>query len=116
LITTCPAPWQVSAKASSGRGVREACGISNGALFHSELPFRALAEFSKQRGLVVCDSTAAFRQASNSDQLFLKNAPRLSAAGHELYATTVARFLAENSHTLPPPTVEVADPHTAGRR
>ena len=116
LITTCPAPWQVSAKASSGRGVRESCGIPNGVLFQSELPFRLLADFAKQRGLVVCDSSTVFRQSDNSDQLFLKNAPRLSAAGHELYATTVARFLAENSHALPPPTADGHDSQSAGRR
>ncbi len=116
LITTCPAPWQVSAKASSGRGVREACGIPDGALFQSELPFRMLGDFIKQRGLVVCDASAVFRQANNSDQLFLKNAPRLSVAGHDLYATTVARFLAENSHALPPPTADGRVPQAAGRR
>lgn len=118
LITTSPAPWQVSARASSGRGVREACGIPDGAVYQSELPFRALAEseYVKQRGLVICDSSAAFREAANSDQLFLNNAPRLSAAGHELYATTVARFLAENSHALPPPTANGNDPRAIERR
>ncbi len=116
LITTSPAPWQVSARASSGRGVREACGIPDDTVYQSALPFRLLTEFVKQRGLVICDSSAAFRDAPNSDQLFLSNAPRLSAAGHELYATTVARFLAENSHTLPPPTANGNDPRAIERR
>ena len=116
LITTCPAPWQVSEKASSGRGVREACGIPIGTHFQSELPFRSLAGFAKDRGLVVCDSSAVFRQANSPDQLFLTNAPRLSAAGHELYATTVARFLAENSHALPPPTADGRDSKAAIQR
>lgn len=116
LITTSPAPWQVSARASSGRGVREACGIPDDTVYQSALPFRLLTEFVKQRGLVICDSSAAFRDAPNSDQLFLNNAPRLSAAGHELYATTVARFLAENSHTLPPPTANGNDPRAIERR
>jgi hypothetical protein len=116
LIITCPAPWQVSAKASSGRGVREACGVPEGVLFQSELPFRLLADFTKQRGLVICDASPIFRRANNPDQLFLKNAPRLSTAGHELYATTVARFLAENSHTLPPPTADGREPQAAKRR
>ncbi len=116
LITTCPTPWQVSARASSGRGVREACGIPDDTVYQSELPFRLLAEFVKQRGLVVCDSSAVFREAANSDQLFLSNAPRLSVAGHELYAATVARFLAKNSHALPPPTANGNDPIVTERR
>lgn len=103
LITTCPTPWQVSTKASSGRGVRESCGVSDGAVYQSDLPFRSLAEFVKERGMVLCDSSRAFRDAANSDQLFTTNVPRLSAAGHELYAGIVAQFLTENSHTLPPP-------------
>ena len=116
LITTSPAPWQISARASSGRGVRDACGIPDDTVYQSELPFRLLAEFVKQRGLVICDSSAAFRESANLDQLFLNNAPRLSAAGHELYATTVARFLAENSHALPLPTANGNDPHAIERR
>jgi len=116
LITTCPAPWQVSARASSGRGVREACGIPHDTVYQSELPFHALAEFVKERGLVICDSAPAFREAVNSDQLFLNNAPRISAAGHKLYATTVARFLAENSHTLPPLTASSNDSRVIERR
>lgn len=116
LITTCPAPWQVSAKASSGRGVREASGIPTSAHFRSELPFSLLANFAKQRGLALCDASADFRQANRSEELFLTNAPRLSAAGHELYATTVARFLAENSHALPPPTADRRDSKAPQRR
>lgn len=116
LITTCPAPWQVSEKASSGRGVREACGVPNDAFYQSELPFRLLADFAKDHGLVLCDSSPAFRQAEHSEELFLTNAPRLSAAGHDLYATTVARFLAENSHTLPAPTADGRESNAARRR
>ena len=116
LIVTSPAPWQVSAKASSGRGVRESCGIANGAVFQNDLPFRLLADFAQKRGMVVCDSSRAFREAANSEQLFATNAQRLSAAGHEFYAGIVARFLAENSHTLPPPIANGNAPPTIERR
>ncbi len=116
LITTCPTPWQVSPRASSGRGVRAACGIPEDTVYQSELPFRLLAEFVKQRSLVICDSSSVFREAVNSDQLFLSNAPRLSATGHELYAKTVSRFLVDNSHTLPPPTANGNDPQATQRR
>ena len=107
LITTCPAPWQVSAKASTGRGVRAACGVPAGAVFHSEQPFQLLAEFVNESGMALCDSSRAFREAAHAEQLFSTNAPRLSAAGHEFYAGIVAQFLAENSHSLPPPTAHI---------
>ena len=116
LIVTSPAPWQVSARASSGDGVRESCGIADGAVFQNDLPFRLLADFVKQRGMVVCDSSRAFREAANAEQFFAKNAPRLSAAGHEFYSGIVARFLAENSHTLPPPIANGNGPPAIERR
>ena len=116
LIMTCPTPWQVSAKASSGRGVRESCGVADGDVYQSELPFRLLADFVKQRGMVMCDSSRAFREASNAEQLFATNAPRLSAAGHDFYAGIVARFLAENRHALPPPTANGNGPAAIERR
>ncbi len=53
--------------------------------------------------MVVCDSSRQFREATNRELLFTHNAPRLSAVGHKLYAGVVAQFLAENSHSLPPP-------------
>ncbi|TXT37567.1 MAG: Uncharacterized protein FD138_636 [Planctomycetota bacterium] len=103
LITTCPTPWQVSARASLGDGVRESCGVEDGAVYQSDLPFRQLAVFVQERGMVVCDSSRQFREATNRELLFTHNAPRLSAVGHKLYAGVVAQFLAENSHSLPPP-------------
>ena len=104
LITTCPTPWQVSATASSGKGVRAAAGIPSDTVFNSPLPFRLLAEAAQKRGLPLCDVSGEFRQQPNPDRLFLKNAPRLSPQGHELYAAIVARFLTANTFTAPPPT------------
>lgn len=116
LITTCPVPWQVSTRASSGRGARESCGIPHGTIYQSDLPFRLLAEFTKRRGLMLCDSSAEFRESADPEQLFLTNAPRLSSAGHELYAQSVARFLVANSHNLPPPIANGHDPRATERR
>ncbi len=116
LIMTCPAPWQVSARASSGPGVREAAGIPDDAMFQSQLPFKSLAEFAKRHGLVVCNASPAFHGDNQPESLFLSNAGRLSEAGHDLYATTVARFLAENSHSLPPPTADNGGLRPGGAR
>jgi hypothetical protein len=114
LVTTCPAPWQVSAMASSSPGVREAAGISTGTHFKGPLPFRLLGEFAKQRNLALCDCSEAFRSEPNPDRLFLHNAPHLSPAGHELYAATVATFLEANSHSIPPPSANAAPERSSG--
>ncbi len=104
LITTCPTPWQVSATASSGKGVRATAGIPPNTVFKSPLPFRLLAEAAQKRSLALCDVSDEFRQQSKPDGLFLKNVPRLSPAGHELYAAAVARYLTTNTINGPPPT------------
>lgn len=116
LITTCPAPWQVSSTASSGDGVREAAGVPKDAYFRGDLPFRLLAEFAKQRGLALCDTSLNFRDDTNSDRLYFKKAPRLSADGHAFYAEKVAQFLVENSHKLSSPTAETTDSKSPERR
>jgi hypothetical protein len=116
LIVTCPAPWQVSNRASSGRGVRAACGIPKDAFYASELPFQLLKDFTQRRELAFCEAATAFRQSADPEQLFLTNAPRLSAAGHERYANTIAKFLAEQAHTIPPPNVTARPLKTSERR
>lgn len=116
LITTCPAPWQVSSTASNGDGVRQAAGVAEDAHYRSDLPFRLLAEFSKQRGLAFFDASPAFQEDPHPDRLFLQNSAQLSAEGHALYAERVAQFLAENSHRLPSPTADGANPRSSGRR
>ena len=116
LIITCPAPWQVSATASSGEGVREEAGVADDAFYRSSLPFQLLAQEAKEHGLSLCDASEEFRRQANPDRLFFNNAPRLSAAGHELYATLVAKFLTTNSLDAPPPTADGSDPRASGVR
>lgn len=103
LVITCPTPWQVSSRASSGIGVRESAGVPEGTVFRSQLPFTQLGEFAKRHGLVVCDASPTFRADTQPEELFLSNAARLSATGHDAYAKIVAKFLAENSHSIPAP-------------
>jgi len=116
LIVTCPAPWQVSATASSGEGVREEAGVPPDEFYRSKLPFQALAEVANARGLTLCDVSDDFRRQANPDRLFLNNAPRLSAAGHELYATVVAKFLTTHTIENPPPTANNSDLQSTGVR
>lgn len=116
LIITCPAPWQVSATASSGEGVREAAGVPSELFCRSTLPFQLLAQAVNARHLSLCDVSDEFRRQVNPDQLFFNNAPRLSEVGHELYATLVAKFLTTNTLETPPPTANGSDPRSSGVR
>lgn len=116
LIMTCPAPWQVSATASSGEGVREEAGVAPDEFYRSQLPFQFLAQAAKSRGLTLCDASDDFRRQANPDRLFFKNAPRLSPAGHELYANVVARFLTTHTIENPPPTANSHNPSSSSVR
>ncbi len=116
LVITCPTPWQVSATASSGEGVREEAGVPTDEFYRSTLPFQLLAQAAKARGLTLCDASEEFRRQANPDRLFFNNAPRLSAAGHELYAILVAKFLTTHTNGTLPPTANNNDPSSSGVR
>ncbi len=96
VVATYPAPWQVSATASSGPGVRERAGVPRDAVYTSRVPFEILKEFSQRRAFVLCDASPAFQQSENADQLFLHNAAHFSKLGHELYARQLATCLQAN--------------------
>jgi hypothetical protein len=94
LVMISPQPWQVSADASAGPGVREAAGVAPGALFAGRAPFDAIAAFAAERGIDCCDTSTAFRNFAEPARLYLRNSHYLSRYGHELYARVVAEFLA----------------------
>lgn len=94
LVVVCsPAPWQVSAEASRGEGVREQAGVEAHDVFRSRRPFETIAEYCRQHGLALCDVSGAFQQIDRPERLFMKNSAGLSPAGHELYARQLAQFL-----------------------
>lgn len=90
VVTTCPAPWQVSATASNGDGVREHAGVPRDAHFRSRQPFETITDFCRTHGIACCDVAIAFQQSDRPEQLFLKNAAVLSPAGHALFARRLA--------------------------
>jgi hypothetical protein len=60
----------------------------------SDVPFRILAEFSRQHDIPLCDLSEGFRQlgaGGSGVTLFQRDRAELSPAGHEL----VAKLLAE---------------------
>jgi hypothetical protein len=93
VVVAGPAPWQVSAEASSGEGVREQAGVPERALYRSRRPFEILAEFCRANDIAFCDVSPAFQRADRPERLFLKNSAGLSQDGHILYAHQLAEFL-----------------------
>lgn len=101
VVSTCPQPWQVSAEASSGPGVREAAGVAPGLLIVDRAPFDAVTTFCRTRGLLCCDTSPSFREFPEPARLYLRNAPALSRLGNELYARVLSGFLMEQLAASP---------------
>src|SRR5262249_41103803 len=108
VVAALPAPWQVSANASSGEGVREQAGVTQDALFRSQRPFATLAEFCQAQNIPFCNMSEAFVRAGQPERLYLKNAAAFSAAGHALYARELASFLRQQLSTAPADTGDYA--------
>jgi hypothetical protein len=96
VVATYPAPWQVSTETSGGEGVRAAAGVPDGTVYRSRGPFDLLAAWTAERNIPFCDASPAFQQAEHGERLYLRNAPRFSPAGHELYARELAAFLVQH--------------------
>lgn len=94
VLSTCPQPWQVSAEASDGPGVRMAAGIASGTVLTSPAPFGAVAAFARERDIRCCDASPAFLEYPEGPKLFFRNSPQLSRYGQELYARVLSEFVA----------------------
>jgi hypothetical protein len=94
-VVAVPAPWQVSATASDGPGVREAAGVPSGAVYGNSRPFEQLGDYLARRDVLFFNPAPAFRSAENAETLYLRNSPRFSREGHELYARLLGDFLRE---------------------
>lgn len=93
VVVVCPAPWQVSADATSGAAARAAAGIPPDTLLTSRAPFEVLTTWLRQHNIAACDLSLSFQQAEQPERLFLTNAPRLSRDGHEFVAHHLAAYL-----------------------
>jgi hypothetical protein len=93
IVSACPAPWQISAQASNGEGVREQAGIGKDACFQSRRPFELIAQYCQANQILFSDVSAAFMSDSRAERLYLKNAAAFSAEGHALYAHELAGFV-----------------------
>jgi|HubBroStandDraft_6_1064221.scaffolds.fasta_scaffold03642_2 hypothetical protein len=93
VLSVVPSPWQISAEASGGPGVRTRVGIEEHTLFKSRLPYDTLAAYSRKQGILFSDPSTVFVRVKQSERLYRHNAARFSATGHELYARVLARFV-----------------------
>lgn len=94
VVAACPAPWQVSATASNGPGVREGVGVAHDAHCQSRRPFEQIAEFCKSHSIEYCDVATAFHQTPQAERLYQVNAAAYSGEGHALHARELARVVA----------------------
>jgi hypothetical protein len=93
VLAVVPCPWQISAEASNGPGVRERAGLQDHVLYKSRLAFDTLSAYAGRENIHFCDPSPAFTRAENAERQFRENAARFSATGHELYARVLERFL-----------------------
>jgi hypothetical protein len=52
-----------------------------------------LSAYANREKIACCDPSAVFARSPHAERLFRDNAARFSAAGHELYARVLERFL-----------------------
>jgi hypothetical protein len=93
VLAICPAPWQASPAATPGGGVRAKFGIPDKMLFDSRQPFDRVVRYSQQHGITVCNTFDPILQAKAPEELFLRNSPEFSAAGHEFFARRLAQCI-----------------------
>ncbi len=100
VVTICPAPWQVSARAMPDPKARKTWGISAGQVYDPGLATRWIRDELQRQRIAFCDVTPAFQSDKEPETLFLETAPRLSRRGHQIFAEAVLNFL---KRIVPPP-------------
>ena len=91
VVTAIPAPWQVSATATTGGGARDRVGVPPDGLYRSRRPFELLADYCRQKGLEFVDVSPEFQSQGGGHRLFLKYVAEFSPEGHELFARELVR-------------------------
>lgn len=95
IVLTSPKPWQVSARCSSGAGVRVRSGVSSDAYYPGRAPFEALARYVGEWNSRYLDLSEVMMNAPAPEANYLRYAPRWSPTGHRSVAEFVARILVE---------------------
>jgi len=93
VLSVIPAPFQISAEASAGPGVRTRAGVEEHVLYKSRVPYDTLSAYARKETVPFCDSSTIFLRVKQPERLYRRNVARFSASGHELYARVLARFV-----------------------
>lgn len=93
LLAVCPAPWQISGKATNDPAVRRQWGVPVGMKFTSRKPFLQLEKFARDAGIDLLDVSHEFERLGNPEDLYLPHAPRLSSRGHQVFGGLLARWI-----------------------
>jgi hypothetical protein len=90
VLAAFPAPWQVSGEATSDLRTRQKFGIAPDVHYTNRKPFDQLATYTQEHQLEFLDVSQSIDQVGNPEDLYLPEAPWLSARGHEVYAALLA--------------------------
>lgn len=93
VLAVVPAPWQISAEATSDPDARKRYGIAPTVVYDNREPFDLLESAAADAGVEYFDVSRIFSQAGNPEELYLHTQPWLSARGHEAYANVLAQYL-----------------------
>lgn len=93
VVMTSPKPWQVSARCTSGAGVRLKSGVSADAFYPNRAPFEALKNFVGELQVPFADLSGPLTNCEIPESNYLRFAPRWSVAGHRCVAENLAGFL-----------------------
>jgi len=96
VLSPVPAPWQISAEASDGPGVRTRVGVEEHTVYKSRVPFNTLSAYARKAGILFCDASLVFGRVKQPERLFHRNVAHFSATGHELYARILERFVEQS--------------------
>jgi hypothetical protein len=117
LVVAFPAPWQVSESATGDAATRKRFGITAGTHYTNRQPFERLEQYAREHDLEYLDVSQSLEQIGNPEDLYLWDAPWLTARGHEVYARLLAerlvpRLQARLRNYRPPPAAVPTAQHT----
>ncbi|MDA0833723.1 MAG: SGNH/GDSL hydrolase family protein [Planctomycetota bacterium] len=96
LLAIVPAPWQVSADASNGSGVRAQFGVGESSHLTSREPFERILNYAESHHIQAIEPSTAFLNFDRADRLFLKPIPLFSRIGHALFARELAYHVVDH--------------------
>jgi hypothetical protein len=95
VVMTSPKPWQVSARCTSGQGIRMKAGVTSDACYPNRAPFEALEDFASELNVPYVDLSMPLMSGERPEANYLRYAPRWSPTGHRRVAEYLAGFLNE---------------------